>query len=293
LFLAYPETNLDKVFLLSNDGSGTESSIWNFSASVGHGATRASVRSGSGTNGVWSATAAGTQLEDEYAKGTIANGTTQFGFWREVDQAGAVGTAVPTIVRYHVYNDSGDNLIMTLDGTNDAFVVNASETIIGEGTAGLDYPITIDGQSDDCVITYMEDENDLDFGDTDLVTTGSLLAAIEVAPYTAATITVTAAQQYGEFGIYNDTDNMEFDLADCVVGMSYGVKFARSATGTVTIDPDDSDIILLADGSAAGAAGVSITLDIAVAENPFVILSCTESGYWEVTNSRGTVAAGS
>ena len=300
LFLAYPETNLDKVFLLSNDGSGTESSIWNFSASVGHGATRASLRSGSGTNGVWSATAAGTQLEDEYAKGTIANGTTQFGFWREVDQAGAVGAAVPTIVKYHVYDNSGDNLIMTLDGTNDAFVVNASEMIIGEGINGLDYPITIDGQSDDCVITYMEDENDLDFGDTDLVTTGSLTAVTgtfsgdltgKTTPtlLTDATHVLTAAQCKGH--AYYVTNTCDITLPSAQDAATLGCilsifKDPAATTTTVTVDTGNTnDVQVLYDGTALTAGNAT---DSAGAAGDQGAWSCYKTGYWKMVGENGT-----
>lgn len=43
---------------------------------------------------------------------------------------------------------------------------------IGSASAGVDYTLTFDGENDDCVMTYDEDNNILGFGDTDITTTG-------------------------------------------------------------------------------------------------------------------------
>jgi len=45
---------------------------------------------------------------------------------------------------------------------------------VGEGTDGVDYTLTFDGYDDDCTLTYDEDNNILNMGDTDLTTTGNV-----------------------------------------------------------------------------------------------------------------------
>jgi len=66
----------------------------------------------------------------------------------------------------NLYRSAADTL-----KTDDAMIVGSNFTV-GSGGAGIDYTLTFDGESDDCVLTYDEDNNILTFGDTAITTTG-------------------------------------------------------------------------------------------------------------------------
>lgn len=63
---------------------------------------------------------------------------------------------------------------------------NGTNITIGSGAVGVDYVITIDGESDDAVITYDEDNNILNIGDTSVTTTGIVTATDLVVSGSAA-----------------------------------------------------------------------------------------------------------
>jgi len=67
--------------------------------------------------------------------------------------------------------DNSGNLATT--GT-----LQVNNTTIGAGAAGVDYTLTFNGASGDCVITYDEGVNILNMGNTHLTTTGDLEAAV-------------------------------------------------------------------------------------------------------------------
>jgi len=51
-----------------------------------------------------------------------------------------------------------------------SLIAHGTGVTIGQGSAGVDYTIQVDGESDDFTATYQEDENNFDLGDTSLST---------------------------------------------------------------------------------------------------------------------------
>lgn len=64
-----------------------------------------------------------------------------------------------------------DNTNLFFNDTTNILTVGGG-LIIGTGGAGIDYTLTFNGESDDGVLTYDEDNNILDFGDTGITTSG-------------------------------------------------------------------------------------------------------------------------
>ena len=90
---------------------------------------------------------------------------------------GTVADATPdTLARTTVISSSNsDNAVSFSAGTKDVFVtlpsskstfINGSNSlVIGNGAAGVDYSLTFDGESNDGVITWKEDEDYFEFSD--------------------------------------------------------------------------------------------------------------------------------
>ncbi len=97
---------------------------------------------------------------------------------------GTVADATPdTLARTTVVSSSNsDNAVSFSAGTKDVFVtlpsskstfINGSNSlVIGNGAAGVDYSLTFDGESNDGVITWKEDEDYFEFSD-DLLMNGT------------------------------------------------------------------------------------------------------------------------
>jgi len=78
---------------------------------------------------------------------------------------------------------AGDDAGIYYDDTNMLIVPDLAGTgnvVIGKGTAGKDYSLTFDGETNDGVLTWMEDEDYFLFGDT--VRVGDATNYTEVAP---------------------------------------------------------------------------------------------------------------
>ena len=107
---------------------------------------------------------------------------------------------------------AGDDAGIYYDDTNMLIVPDLAGTgnvVIGKGTAGKDYSLTFDGETNDGVLTWMEDEDYFLFGDT--VRVGDATNYTEVAPdlsfagtsridwskYTADSITVSSGTLTG------------------------------------------------------------------------------------------------
>lgn len=73
----------------------------------------------------------------------------------------------------HLSSDGSDHSFINQDVTSTG-TPTFNNTTIGNAGAGVDYTLTFDGEDDDCVITYDEDNNKLGFGDTDITTTGDI-----------------------------------------------------------------------------------------------------------------------
>ena len=97
---------------------------------------------------------------------------------------GTVADATPdTLARTTVVSSSNsDNAVSFSAGTKDVFVtlpsskstfINGSNSlVIGNGAAGVDYSLTFDGESNDGVITWKEDEDYFEFSD-DILMSGT------------------------------------------------------------------------------------------------------------------------
>ena len=82
-------------------------------------------------------------------------GTNKFGLWLNGDGAGA-----------DVVMGAGKNAKISYDGANLVLsprVVGTGGVAIGVGAAGVDYKLIFDGETNDGTVTYMEDEDRLDF----------------------------------------------------------------------------------------------------------------------------------
>jgi hypothetical protein len=132
-------------------------------------------------------------------------------------------------VPYHVADATGlADSIMT---------VTSGGLTIGTGVAGTDYTLTFNGETNDGVLTWMEDEDYFQF--SDVVKTSGRIEAVSTK---TTTYVLTAAD---ENIICNSTTAFTVTLPSAT-GSGRRYKIKNINTGTITIDGDSSDTI---DGS--------------------------------------------
>lgn len=113
-------------------------------------------------------------------------------------------------------------------GIQNSYIKSFYDFVIGTAAAGVDYTLTFDGESDDGVITYMEDENNFSLGDTGLSTTG----AIQATTFSDGTYTVAA----GEFtGVASITDGTSSWSGNDLSGFD-AISASSLAIGTSSVD---------------------------------------------------------
>lgn len=109
--------------------------------------------------------------------------------------------------------------------------------LIGDGAAGVDFQIKVDGETNDGVITWMEDEDQFKFSDR-LQTDGGIIGKITTV---ADTYIVLVSD---ETVICNKATNFTVTLPTATVGQKFTIK--NIGVGVVTVDGDGTDTI---DGS--------------------------------------------
>ena len=123
----------------------------------------------------------------------------------------------------------------------------AGHVVIGAGLAGVDYTLTFDGETNDCAITYDEDNNILDFGDTTLSTGGGHVSNVTRVTSTPYDVLPT------DHIIFVDTDGgaIEADLRAGVPGRHYKIINCGSSGNDLTVDPNGTEQLY---GAGAGVA---------------------------------------
>lgn len=194
----------------------------------------------------------------------------------EIEADGSIQLNGPTIVedgQTITFDESAadpDDADVQLSAADGVFKIASAN-----GANNEDLTIDTDGTANTATINSTT-------GVTSIVIAAGIDFDGEVPHYesTAATVTVS-----GNNGIYynSDDDVIEFDLPAAAAGKQFcfhGYSYARA----ITIDPDDSDQILL-DG-ALETAGEAI--DSTGAANDFICLHGKSAGVWVAWGSNGT-----
>ena len=106
---------------------------------------------------------------------------------------------------------------------------------IGLGTAGTDITLTFDGESNDGVLKWMEDEDYFEFSDDILVASSEKLQFRDTALY-----------------INSSTDGQLDIVADTLVQVATAA-FTVDASGDITLDAGGADVVLKDDGTTFGS----------------------------------------
>jgi len=116
-------------------------------------------------------------------------------------------------------------------------------TTLGIGGAGVDYTFTINGESDDCVLTYDEDNNELETGDTTLVVGGDLSVSGDMTASASADPKIVLIDS--DFAASPKPDGYVLDI---------------DATGTVDgeEDVDITEQIMIYDGAGSDSSLVTV-----------------------------------
>jgi hypothetical protein len=143
---------------------------------------------------------------------------------------------------------------------NSIIQVSATTVTIGTGAAGVDYILKFDGENNDGIITWMEDEDYFKFGDNVLLDAGSLYLT-EIA---AAQADIEAK---GQVWVKNDTPNTLWFTDDAGTDVQLGAAapagsipagtkmlfYANTAPTGWTIDNTlDDKMVFVTKGSVAG-----------------------------------------
>ena len=105
----------------------------------------------------------------------------------------------------------------------------------GAGTAGTDIVITFDGETNDGVLKWMEDEDYFEFSDDILVASSEKLQFRDTALY-----------------INSSTDGQLDIVADTLVQVATAA-FTVDASGDITLDAGGADVVLKDDGTTFGS----------------------------------------
>jgi hypothetical protein len=105
----------------------------------------------------------------------------------------------------------------------------------GAGTAGTDITITFDGETNDGVLKWMEDEDYFEFSDDILVASSEKLQFRDTALY-----------------INSSTDGQLDIVADTLVQVA-SAAFTVDASGDITLDAGGADVVLKDDGTTFGS----------------------------------------
>jgi hypothetical protein len=126
---------------------------------------------------------------------------------------------------------------------------------IGDATAGTDIAITFDGESNDGVLTWMEDEDYFQFSDDLLVTTTEKLQFRDTAIYINSSAD-------GQLDLVADT---EIQIAATTVDINGAVALNGAITGATSLTVDDITIngsTISDSGSINIESGSSLTVDV-------------------------------
>lgn len=134
---------------------------------------------------------------------------------------------------------------------------------LGSGAAGIDYTLTFDGENNDGVITWLEDEDAFRFQD-DL-----LMASSEALAFRDAQIFINSAID----GHLDLTADISIDLNGLVTSTAGKVKNTTRVTSTYTILITDDQIFLNTD-----SGGFTATLPAGVDGQTYRIIASGTSG---------------
>lgn len=125
----------------------------------------------------------------------------------------------------------------SFDGVSDYWL--RGNLLIGKGSAGVDYTFTFRGETNDGVITWMEDEDRFDFADAVLVT--GFHSAITTKTDTDYTATINDDTILVSTGATTRTINLA--AASTLTGKIYHIKKIDSGSGGVILDGNGSETI--------------------------------------------------
>lgn len=162
----------------------------------------------------------------------------------EFDFAHAAQTN-PTLFIHSANQNTSQWISFTHNATNGLIntgtgsIILGQNTTIGQGAAGVDYTLTIDGETNDGIITWMEDEDYFQFQDT-IKTAGRIFAVTAVS---SSPQTVTAAHHVMTASTASAA--LTFNLPAVVVGTIYIIKDVDfyASVNNVTITPNGSETI--------------------------------------------------
>lgn len=187
----------------------------------------------------------------------IVGGTT-YNYWKLTNS----GTGVNPVLTILAQSDTNVGLELKSIGTG-SIVLNANNVNIGKGTAGVDYTLTFDGETNDGVITWMEDEDYFKFSDYLRHTSANYRRYYHLPISTfdpgasGATWTAPSTNIVGGYQLNAATEFLYFDSDihndwDAVSDLKVEIYFAVNVDNTGGADADTVDLKLVCYYNAVG-----------------------------------------
>jgi len=234
--------------------------------------------------------------------------------WKEVDDDGGAGgmattdidtsSELATIVTDETGSTGTPLIVFNQNPTIDDVTLGATGVKItddGDGaitflglSAGADEDLTLnfDDTANEVGVSSSTGVTALNMGSIGLVSTGSILGAINLVTTTDGTESPTAAQMYGTMFIADHataTSDTVYTLPAAAAGMSACFYDNGGGTGGVQIDVDGSDVILLY--GAAASAGEAINSPGVAGDGvngDFICLVAIDVTNWVTMGGSGT-----
>ena len=166
-------------------------------------------------------------------------------------------------------------------------------TILGLGD-GFDEDLTInlDDTENTAVVSSSTGVTGISFSALNLVTTGTILGAINVVVTTDGSESPTAAQMYGSMFIADHgtaTSDTTYTLPAAAAGMTACFYDNGGGTGGVIVNPDDSDVVIL-NGTAKTAGEAIHSPGVAGdgANGDFICIMAIDATNWITLGRSGT-----
>jgi hypothetical protein len=182
----------------------------------------------------------------------------------------------------------------TITLANDETIANSTDTqIVFTSNGNEDLILDLDTATDNEVsFSSSTGVTQVNFSALNLVTTGTILGAVNVVVTTDGSESPTAAQMYGTMFIADHgtaTSDTTYTLPAAAAGMSACFYDNGAGTGGITIEIDDADVIIL-NGTALTAGNTIDSPGVAGdgANGDFICLMAIDATNWITLGRSGT-----
>jgi len=154
-------------------------------------------------------TAAGMDAGRYYGAGVDANATSfESVYLGALTRASADGRQNEIVIGYNAIGQGSNTAVLGHTTILNSYI--RGNLTVGQGAAGVDYTVTFDGQDNDGVLTWMEDEDYFQFGDDLVMAAGESLDCATLGGYLKPRRLRQAAQptpEVGELLMWSDSDD--------------------------------------------------------------------------------------